>query len=79
MAEEYCWAITGFGPVMLRPVRFRCVGDWVAPGLPCKYIHVCLYAFELQLEQYLTGHEYYLSRGSVYVSYYAVYFPLLPL
>jgi len=24
VAEEYCWAMTEGGAVMLRPIRFRC-------------------------------------------------------
>ena len=32
MAEEYCWAITQ------RAVRLRCVGVWIASGLPAIYI-----------------------------------------
>ena len=34
-AEEYCWAITGAGAVMLRPIRFQCDGFWISPGPPC--------------------------------------------
>jgi len=31
--EEYCWAITGDGKVMLKLIRFRCVGVRISTGL----------------------------------------------
>jgi hypothetical protein len=32
MAEEYCWAITGGGALMLWPIGFHCVGVLIATG-----------------------------------------------
>jgi hypothetical protein len=29
VAEEYCGVLTGGGAVMLLPIRFQFVGDWI--------------------------------------------------
>ena len=44
VAEEYCWAITGVGAVMRRPIIFQCIGVWISAGLPC--IFACGWARE---------------------------------
>jgi hypothetical protein len=37
-SEEYCWAITGGGAVMRRPISFHCIGVWISAGLPCVFL-----------------------------------------
>jgi hypothetical protein len=37
LTKEYCWAITGGGAVVLRPIKFRCVGVWILTELSHVY------------------------------------------
>jgi len=34
---------------MLGPIRFRCVGVWISPELPCKYIHNWIYEYSITI------------------------------
>jgi hypothetical protein len=36
---------TGGGAVMLRPIKFRCVGIWISTGLPYVCVCVCVYIY----------------------------------
>jgi len=45
VAEEYCWAITAGGAVMLQQISFHYVGALVSAGLP--FICVCSWLFQL--------------------------------
>jgi hypothetical protein len=45
MAEEYCWAITGGEAVILRAIRFQCVGVCISPVLLCLYIYIYIYIY----------------------------------
>jgi hypothetical protein len=42
MTEEYWWATTRSGAVMLRPIRFRCVGLGTSTGLLLAVAHITL-------------------------------------
>jgi len=48
---------------MLGPIRFRCVRVWISPGLPCKYIHVWLYAYSITIWAVLDGTWVLLKSG----------------
>ena len=38
--EDYCWATTCVGFVIVRPIRLQGVGIWISSGLPSVYIHI---------------------------------------
>jgi hypothetical protein len=38
MAEEYCWAVTKGGTVILQPIRFQCIWMYISNGLSRTYI-----------------------------------------
>ena len=65
--EEYCWAITAGGAIMLRPIRFHCVGDQVSTGLHFMYFHTrswpCVAYTQLRLVLDLPERNYCVSRG----------------
>jgi hypothetical protein len=46
---------TGCGAVMLRPIRFQCVGIWNSTGLPLLHIYVSSYV-GLHIVQTGAGH-----------------------
>jgi hypothetical protein len=56
MAEEYCWAITGGEAVILRAIRFQCVGVWISPGLLCLYIYRAFRTRDCQISGFYEGH-----------------------
>ena len=59
----------GGGTVILRPIRFQCVGVWMSTGLPCTYRHSRPHAayaqFPLTLEPPRILHDYTAAASSI--------------
>ena len=37
--EDYCWATTCVGLVIVRPIRLQRVGIWISSGLSGVYVY----------------------------------------
>ena len=47
VGEELLGNATGGGAVMLRPIRFHCVGVWILTALPFVYINSWPYVYSV--------------------------------
>jgi hypothetical protein len=54
VTEEYSWAMTGSGAVMLQPVRFQCIVFHIWSGRPCIYMRIWPINTHIWLAQNLT-------------------------
>jgi hypothetical protein len=65
---------TGGGAVLLRPIRFCCVGIWISTGLPLVYTSSWPYVTQIRLTADLAERNYCIKSGSVcWIGYYCIY------
>ena len=50
---ENSWRL---GPVLLRPIRFRCAGVWISIGLACVCIYCTVaYMYQRRAQEFCSG------------------------